>query len=56
MLLPVFPGANGEMFPAGGDVNLSPQLPPSARERRRTKQKALECVVRMMKYEGGPQI
>ncbi|XP_075272155.1 centrosome and spindle pole-associated protein 1 isoform X3 [Opisthocomus hoazin] len=39
-----FIGANGEMFPAGGDVNLSPQLPPSARERRRTKQKALECV------------
>ncbi|NXA26241.1 CSPP1 protein, partial [Ibidorhyncha struthersii] len=39
----VFPGANGETFPALGDVNLSPQLPPSARERRRIKQKALEC-------------
>ncbi|NWR77380.1 CSPP1 protein, partial [Centropus unirufus] len=38
----VFPGANGEMFPALGEVNLCPQLPPSARERRRLKQKALE--------------
>ncbi|NXI52941.1 CSPP1 protein, partial [Chloroceryle aenea] len=38
-----FIGANGETFPALGDVNLSPQLPPSARERRRLKQKALEC-------------
>ncbi|NXC20018.1 CSPP1 protein, partial [Corythaeola cristata] len=38
----VFPGANGETFPALGEVNLSPQLPPSARERRRIKQKALE--------------
>ncbi|KAF1422575.1 Centrosome and spindle pole-associated protein 1, partial [Spheniscus humboldti] len=38
-----FPGANGETFPALGEVNLSPQLPPSARERRRIKQKALEC-------------
>ncbi|NXT95935.1 CSPP1 protein, partial [Anhinga rufa] len=37
-----FPGANGETFPALGEVNLSPQLPPSARERRRIKQKALE--------------
>ncbi|NXF39224.1 CSPP1 protein, partial [Nyctibius bracteatus] len=39
----VFPGANGEMFPALGEVNLSPQLPPSATERRRIKQKALAC-------------
>ncbi|XP_076185721.1 centrosome and spindle pole-associated protein 1 isoform X10 [Aptenodytes patagonicus] len=38
-----FIGANGETFPALGEVNLSPQLPPSARERRRIKQKALEC-------------
>ncbi|NXN67877.1 CSPP1 protein, partial [Himantopus himantopus] len=38
----VFPGANGETFPALGEVSLSPQLPPSARERRRIKQKALE--------------
>ncbi|XP_050748224.1 centrosome and spindle pole-associated protein 1 [Gymnogyps californianus] len=38
-----FIGANGETFPALGEVNLSPQLPPSARERRRMKQKALEC-------------
>ncbi|NXT24502.1 CSPP1 protein, partial [Syrrhaptes paradoxus] len=37
----VLPGANGETFPAL-EVNLSPQLPPSARERRRIKQKALE--------------
>ncbi|XP_074941291.1 centrosome and spindle pole-associated protein 1 isoform X15 [Phalacrocorax aristotelis] len=36
-----FIGANGETFPAL-EVNLSPQLPPSARERRRIKQKALE--------------
>ncbi|XP_030302071.1 centrosome and spindle pole-associated protein 1 [Calypte anna] len=36
-----FIGANGETFPALED-NLSPQLPPSARERRRLKQKALE--------------
>ncbi|KFV10037.1 Centrosome and spindle pole-associated protein 1, partial [Pterocles gutturalis] len=40
-----FIGANGETFPALGEVNLSPQLPPSARERRRIKQKALECAV-----------
>ncbi|XP_035745963.1 centrosome and spindle pole-associated protein 1 isoform X11 [Egretta garzetta] len=38
-----FIGANGETFPALGEVNLSPQLPSSARERRRIKQKALEC-------------
>ncbi|NXG81122.1 CSPP1 protein, partial [Baryphthengus martii] len=38
-----FIGANGETFPALEEVNLSPQLPPSARERRRIKQKALEC-------------
>ncbi|XP_071593821.1 centrosome and spindle pole-associated protein 1 isoform X3 [Heliangelus exortis] len=36
-----FIGANGETFPALED-NLSPQLPPSARERRRLKQKALD--------------
>ncbi|NXT43932.1 CSPP1 protein, partial [Pelecanoides urinatrix] len=38
-----FPDANGETFPALGEDNLSPQLPLSARERRRIKQKALEC-------------
>ncbi|NXK33881.1 CSPP1 protein, partial [Piprites chloris] len=38
-----FPGANGETFPALEEVNLLPQLPSSARERRRMKQKALEC-------------
>ncbi|XP_035173687.1 centrosome and spindle pole-associated protein 1 isoform X5 [Oxyura jamaicensis] len=36
-----FIGANGETFPAL-EVNLSSQLPPSARERRRIKKKALE--------------
>uniref|UniRef100_A0A8B9RYW0 Centrosome and spindle pole associated protein 1 n=1 Tax=Accipiter nisus TaxID=211598 RepID=A0A8B9RYW0_9AVES len=41
-------GANGEMFPALGEVNSSPQHPPSARERRRIKQKALECAVCMI--------
>ncbi|XP_035418937.1 centrosome and spindle pole-associated protein 1 isoform X10 [Cygnus atratus] len=38
-----FIGANGETFPALGEVNLSSQPPPSARERRRLKKKALEC-------------
>ncbi|KAM9025871.1 centrosome and spindle pole-associated protein 1 isoform 1-T6 [Ara ararauna] len=38
-----FIGANGETFPALEEVNSSPQLRPSARERRRMKQKALEC-------------
>ncbi|NWI52814.1 CSPP1 protein, partial [Calyptomena viridis] len=38
-----FPGANGETFPALEEVILLPQPPPSARERRRLKQKALEC-------------
>ncbi|NWQ63206.1 CSPP1 protein, partial [Neopipo cinnamomea] len=38
-----FPGANGETFSALEEVNLLPQLPSSARERRRMKQKALEC-------------
>ncbi|NXK91405.1 CSPP1 protein, partial [Formicarius rufipectus] len=38
-----FPGANGETFPALEEVNLLPQLPTTARERRRIKQKALEC-------------
>ncbi|XP_075600047.1 centrosome and spindle pole-associated protein 1 isoform X1 [Balearica regulorum gibbericeps] len=37
-----FIDANGETFPALGEVNLSPQLPLSARERRRIKQKVLE--------------
>ncbi|NXD85463.1 CSPP1 protein, partial [Halcyon senegalensis] len=41
-----FLGANGETFSALGEVDLSPQLPPSARERRRMKQRALECAVR----------
>ncbi|XP_025932816.1 centrosome and spindle pole-associated protein 1 isoform X5 [Apteryx rowi] len=36
-----FIGANGETFPAL-EVNLSSQLPPSARERRRIKKAALE--------------
>nr|XP_009666684.1 PREDICTED: centrosome and spindle pole-associated protein 1 isoform X3 [Struthio camelus australis] len=36
-----FIGANGETFPAL-EVNLSSQLPPSARERRRIKKQALE--------------
>ncbi|XP_056187251.1 centrosome and spindle pole-associated protein 1 isoform X6 [Falco biarmicus] len=34
---------NGEAFTDLGEVNLSPQLPPSARQRRRIKQQALEC-------------
>ncbi|XP_071410503.1 centrosome and spindle pole-associated protein 1 isoform X3 [Pithys albifrons albifrons] len=38
-----FIGANGETFPALEEVNLLPQLPSSARERRRIKQRALEC-------------
>ncbi|XP_051465795.1 centrosome and spindle pole-associated protein 1 isoform X3 [Apus apus] len=38
-----FIDANGEVFPASREINLSPQLPPSARERRRMKQRALEC-------------
>ncbi|KAK2519844.1 Cspp1 isoform A [Columba livia] len=38
-----FIGANGETFPALREVDFSPQLPPSARERRRMRQKALEC-------------
>ncbi|KFV57040.1 Centrosome and spindle pole-associated protein 1, partial [Tyto alba] len=37
-----FIGANGETFPALGEVNFSPQLLPSVRERRRIKQNALE--------------
>ncbi|NXM56944.1 CSPP1 protein, partial [Illadopsis cleaveri] len=37
-----FPGANGEMFSALEEVNLLPQHPLSARERRRLKQRALE--------------
>ncbi|NXU12297.1 CSPP1 protein, partial [Pardalotus punctatus] len=37
-----FPGANGETFSALEEVNLLPQLPSSARERRRLKQRALE--------------
>ncbi|NXQ20825.1 CSPP1 protein, partial [Peucedramus taeniatus] len=41
-----FPGANGEMFSALEEVNLLPQHPLSARERRRLKQRALESAVR----------
>ncbi|NWT52439.1 CSPP1 protein, partial [Erythrocercus mccallii] len=41
-----FIGANGEMFSALEEVNLLPQHPPSARERRRLKQRALESAVR----------
>ncbi|XP_066036501.1 centrosome and spindle pole-associated protein 1 isoform X3 [Chamaea fasciata] len=37
-----FIGANGEMFSALEEVNLLPQHPLSARERRRLKQRALE--------------
>ncbi|NXP83748.1 CSPP1 protein, partial [Passerina amoena] len=40
-----FPGANGEMFSALEEVNLLPQHPLSARERRRLKQRALESAV-----------
>lgn len=46
IISPVFPGANGEMFSALEEVNLLPQHPSSARERRRLKQRALECAVR----------
>ncbi|XP_073187041.1 centrosome and spindle pole-associated protein 1 isoform X5 [Lepidochelys kempii] len=35
-------GTNGETFPAFEEVNLSSQPPPSARERRRIKKKAME--------------
>lgn len=45
MISPVFPGANGEMFSALEEVNLLPQHPLSARERRRLKQRALESAV-----------
>ncbi|XP_068043442.1 centrosome and spindle pole-associated protein 1 isoform X9 [Anomalospiza imberbis] len=41
-----FIGANGEMFSALEEVNLLPQHPLSARERRRLKQRALESAVR----------
>ncbi|NXR52129.1 CSPP1 protein, partial [Hippolais icterina] len=41
-----FIGANGEMFSALEEVNLLPQHPSSARERRRLKQRALENAVR----------
>ncbi|NWY65710.1 CSPP1 protein, partial [Erithacus rubecula] len=41
-----FPGANGETFSALEEVNLLPQHPPSARERRRLRQRALESAVR----------
>ncbi|XP_067409755.1 centrosome and spindle pole-associated protein 1 [Emydura macquarii macquarii] len=37
-----FIDTNGETFPALEEVNLSSQLPPSARERRRIKKKAME--------------
>lgn len=38
-----FLGANGETFSALEEVDLSSQLLPSARERRRMRKKALEC-------------
>ncbi|XP_048796393.1 centrosome and spindle pole-associated protein 1 isoform X6 [Lagopus muta] len=38
-----FIGANGETFSALEEIDLSSQLPLSARERRRIKKKALEC-------------
>ncbi|NWW40636.1 CSPP1 protein, partial [Panurus biarmicus] len=41
-----FPGANGETFSALEEVNLLPQHPPSARERRRLKLRALQSAVR----------
>ncbi|XP_039558727.1 centrosome and spindle pole-associated protein 1 isoform X7 [Passer montanus] len=41
-----FIGANGEMFSALEEVNLLPQHPLSARERRRLKQRALESAAR----------
>ncbi|XP_037985032.1 centrosome and spindle pole-associated protein 1 isoform X8 [Motacilla alba alba] len=41
-----FIGANGEMFSALEEVNLLPQHPLSARERRRLRQRALESAVR----------
>ncbi|KAM7037020.1 centrosome and spindle pole-associated protein 1 isoform 4-T4 [Passerculus sandwichensis] len=40
-----FIGANGEMFSALEEVNLLPQHPLSARERRRLKQRAVESAV-----------
>ncbi|NXP58620.1 CSPP1 protein, partial [Chloropsis cyanopogon] len=40
-----FSGANGEIFSALEEVNLLPQHPLSARERRRLKQRALESAV-----------
>ncbi|NWZ75069.1 CSPP1 protein, partial [Poecile atricapillus] len=40
-----FIGANGETFSALEEVNLLPQHPSSARERRRLKQRALESAV-----------
>ncbi|NXA72364.1 CSPP1 protein, partial [Thryothorus ludovicianus] len=40
-----FIGANGETFSALEETNLLPQHPPSARERRRLKQRALESAV-----------
>ncbi|NXF15951.1 CSPP1 protein, partial [Rhodinocichla rosea] len=45
IISPVFPGANGEMFSALEELNLLPQHPLSARERRRLKQRALESAV-----------
>ncbi|NWV06685.1 CSPP1 protein, partial [Ptilonorhynchus violaceus] len=45
-----FPGANGETFSALEEVNLLPQLPSSARERRRLKQRALESAVRFLAF------
>ncbi|NWH34296.1 CSPP1 protein, partial [Chloropsis hardwickii] len=45
IISPVFSGANGEIFSALEEVNLLPQHPLSARERRRLKQRALESAV-----------
>lgn len=45
IISPVFPGANGETFSALEEVNLLPQHPLSARERRRLRQRAQESAV-----------
>ncbi|NXY82563.1 CSPP1 protein, partial [Alcedo cyanopectus] len=50
-----FIDANGEMFPALEEVNSSPEQSLSARERRRLKQKALECAVRRPGQEDVPR-
>ncbi|KAM7070508.1 centrosome and spindle pole-associated protein 1 isoform 2-T3 [Acridotheres tristis] len=48
-----FIGANGETFSALEEVNLLPQHPPSARERRRLRQRALESAVRQEEVPPG---